>query len=941
MSIGRFRLLALGLLAFAAVGLFAQQMQAPALPIDPKVRYGKLDNGLTYYIRHNENPKERAEFFIAQNVGAILENDDQDGLAHFLEHMAFNGTKHYPGKGIIEYFETNGVKFGYNINAYTSLDETVYNLSDVPTVREGVIDSALLVLHDWSNFISLLPEEIDAERGVILEEWRMGQGADRRMWKKTNEAKYPGSQYAIRDVIGDTAVIKNFDHQVLRDFYHKWYGPDLQAVLVVGDVDVDAVEAKIKTMFADIPRRTNFGERPVYPIHDNDTPIVVTVTDPEAQVTRIELEYKHDKLPAELKLSVNGYLLNTINSLISVMLSNRFNEISMQADAPFLGAYAYYGELVKSKDAFNMLTVPNEGREADALKALLLEAEKMRRFGFTVSELERAKTDLLKNVEKAYNERDNINNGKLVREYVRHFLSDEPIPGVEWEYETLQQMLPQIPADMVNEVAKSYIPADDKNLIVSMTAPDRLKEELPTEAQVLAVVAEVRDAELSPRPEDALDKPLIENVPKAGKIKKVKKNTVLGTTEWTLSNGVKVVLKPTEFKKDEILMTAFSQGGLSMVDAVDDLPSAQFAADIVNNNGLADFTTIDLQKLLSGKIANVSPYINDYEEGLSGNSSVSDFETLMQLTYLYFTAPRKDDEAFGSMMNMLRTSLANRDKNPDAVFSDSVQLTVDNHSPRRVLWNMNTVNKIDQDKALAIYKERFANPADFTFIFTGNVNPDDKAVQQVVATYLGGLKVSKKKETFVDRGLRVPAGKVDNYFVRDMEVKKASNYIMYTAYLPYDFKSRMLMTTIGNVLNMRYLESIREKEGGSYGVGVAGLLRNRPVDRAAVLMQFDTDPEKQEKLMAIIHAEVDKILAEGPRADDLHKVKENYLKQYAEDLEENSWWQRALLDYYRDGIDRVTGYTEMVESITAEAVQDMLKKVVEQGNVMEVVMMPK
>ena len=933
------RLLALGLLAFAAAGACAQQ-QVPPLPIDPQVRYGKLDNGLTYYIRHNENPKQRAEFFIAQNVGAILEEDDQDGLAHFLEHMAFNGTTHYPGKGIISYFESIGVKFGYNINAYTSLDETVYNLSDVPTVREGVIDSALLVLHDWSNSISLLPEEIDAERGVILEEWRTGQGADRRMWKKANEQKYPGSQYAVRDVIGDTAVIKHFDYQTLRDFYHKWYGPDLQAVLVVGDVDVDAVEAKIKTVFADIPRRANFGERPVYPIHDNEQPIIVRVTDPEAQVTRLELEYKHPKLPAEIALSANGYLMSVLHSLVATMLNNRFEEIAMQADAPFVASYAYYGELVKSQDAFYMVTVPRDGREADGLRALMLEAEKMRRFGFTVSELERAKTNMLKSMETAYNDRNNRENGRLVREYVRHFLSDEPIPGIEWEYETLQQMLPQITIDLVNPLAQQYIHADGRNLIVSMTAPDSKAAALPTDEQVLALMAEAEAAELTRRAEDDMDKPLIEQAPKAGKIKKEKQNKALGTTEWTLSNGVRVILKPTDFKEDEILMTAYSPGGLSMIDNVADLPSAAFSTDIIEYTGLADYSAIDLQKLLTGKQAGVSAYIRGYEEGLNGNSSVADFETLMQLTYLYFTAPRRDDEAFNALMNMLRTSLANRDANPMAAFSDSVNLNISDHSPRTVIADLATIERVDQDKALAIYKQRFALPADFTFIFTGNIDPQDEATRTAIATYLGGLTGSKKTEEFIDRGTRTPKGEVDNYFRRSMEVKKASNFILYTADVPYSLRNSMLLGAAADVLDMRYLESIREKEGGSYGVGVAGQLMDEPVEYARLLMQFDTDPDKQARLMDIIHAEVDKIVTEGPRADDLAKVKENYLKQHAEDLEQNGWWQRALVSYYRDGIDRVNGYEEAVNAITAEAVQDMLRQIVAQGNVLEVVMLP-
>ena len=932
------KLLSLSLLMFFAINLFAQQLQV--LPIDPKVRYGKLENGLTYYIRHNENPKERAEFYIAQNVGAILENDDQDGLAHFLEHMAFNGTKNFPNKGIIEYFESIGVKFGYNINAYTALDETVYNLSNVPTVREGIVDSALLVLHDWSNFIALEADEIDSERGVILEEWRTRQGAERRMWKESNKIKYPNSQYAIRDVIGDTAVINNFDHQALRDFYHKWYRPDLQAVLVVGDIDVDKVEEKIKTMFSDIPRKENFGERPIYPIFDNEEPIIAIIADPEARFTRIGLEYKQDKLPAEVSLSANGFLINSINSLISTMIQNRFAEITQQADAPFINGAAYYSELVKSKDAFCLIVIPNEGKELAGLQALMLEVEKIKRYGFTVSEFERAKIDMLKNLEKNYNERDNQRNNALVVEYVRHFLSNEPIPGIEWQYQSLQAMLPQLSVAMVNQFVGSYIPEDDSNLIVSIMAPEKSEVIIPSEEQILAAIASVKTAEIAQREEEDLNKALIEKRPKAGKIKKITQNPDMGTTEWILNNGIKVIIKPTQFKQDEILMTAYSEGGISKVNQIKDLPSAVFATDIVRNNGLGKFSSIDLQKVLTGKIASVAPYIDNYEEGFNGNSSVADFETLMQLTYLYFTAPRKDDNAYQAMINMYRAALANRDKDPNVAFSDSVSTMMVNRSPRLVLASLETLDKIDQNKAIQIYKERFAVPADFTFVFTGNIDPNSEAVRNAITRYLGGLKSKKTKEKYVDHGIRRPEGIVNNHFTKEMQIKKASNCIVYSAILPYNLQNRITMSVVGDVLNARYLESIREKEGGSYGVGVRGSLSATPVSQASLMMQFDTDPDKQARLMEIIHAEVDEIVLNGPREDDLQKVKENMLKKYAEDLEENSWWRNALLNYYRYDINLVEDYRSTVNALTKESVQTLLKQVVSQGNVVEVVMSP-
>lgn len=936
MKTNLFRFFAFSLLAVFTLNAFAQQMQP--LPIDPKVRYGKLDNGLTYYIRANKEPKERAEFYIAQNVGAILENDDQDGLAHFLEHMAFNGTKNFPGKGIINYFESVGVKFGSNINAYTSLDETVYNLSDVPTTRQGIIDSALLVLHDWSSFILLEGDEIDSERGVIREEWRTGMGPERRMWRESNMLKFPGSQYAKRDIIGDTAIINNFKHETIRAYYKKWYRPDLQAILVVGDVDVDKMEAKIKSMFADIPKKPNAGERPVYPVYNNTQPIVAIVKDPEARNTRIELEYKHDVLPAEVKLSIQGYTLGVLNSLVSSMIGNRFDEITQQADAPFVGGYGYYGGIVKSKDGFQMLAVPKEGKELEGLNALLLETEKIRRYGFTNSELERAKTNFLKGMEKAYNERDNQKNNALVREYVRHFLDQEVIPGIEWEYETSKSMIPQLKLEMVNQIAKSYV--TDTNLIISIMAPDKEAVKVPAETQILAAVANMKNLEIAALAEEKMDKTLIKKAPKAGKVKKVTRNASLGTTEWTLSNGVKVVFKPTTFKKDEIILNAFSQGGLSKVKNVADLPTATLAASIVGNNGLGEYSQIELGKILTGKIASVNPSISNYNEGFSGGSSVSDFETMMQLVYLHFTAPRKDDNAFAALMNGYRTSLANSASDPRKAFSDSINVLVNNYNPRTVLLNLPVLENIDQDKALAIYKERFAVPADFTFVLTGNIDPENVNVKKAITTYLGGLKSQKGGEKYTDNNIRKPQGKVANEFAREMKINKASNFILYSAPMTYNLNNRTMMTAIGNILNMRYLESIREKEGGSYGVGVRGGLMKIPVEEATLMMQFDTDPQKRDRLIGIIHSEVDEIVNNGPRPDDVQKVKENMLKKFSEDVADNRWWSSAIERYYEDNLNLVEGYKTSVEAINPETIQSALKQIVAKGNVVEVKMKP-
>ena len=921
-----------------ALSLVAMAQQPQALPIDSAVRVGKLENGLTYYIRHNEYPKHRAEFHIAQAVGATMEEDHQNGLAHFLEHMAFNGTKHFAGKGIIEYFESIGVNFGGNINAYTSLDETVYRLSEVPTVREGIIDSALLVMHDWACGLLLLEEEIDNERGVIREEWRTGAQANRRMWKAINPLKYPGSQYAKRDVIGDTAVINNFTYDALRDYYKKWYGPDNQAIIVVGDIDVDKVEQKIKDLWADVPERVNRGERPLHSVYDNAEPIVAIVRDREAQYTRIEMEFKKDQLPKPLRGTNVSYLQNLALELVCDMFNNRLSELAMKPEATFVGAGSYHGELVKEKDAFVAVYLAKQGQEVAAYKDLLTQLEKMRRYGFTHAELDRVKKEMLAAYEKSYNERNTVRNIMYAQQYIRHYLSDEPIPGIAWEYETVQQILPMLSVDMLNQMAQQLV--TDENLIISFQAPEDKNVVLPTEAEAVELLAAVKNEEIEAPVEEAIRENLVEIAPKAAKIKKTAYNESLGVTEWTLSNGVRVMVKPTTFKQDEILFYAFSQGGRSLV-ATEDLPSAALATDVVELGGLADMSATDLQKALTGKRVSISPSISAYGENLNGSSTIKDLETLLQLNYLYFTAPRRDEESYQTLMSILESQLANRDKNPKVAWSDSVQMMASNYSERTLILNKDLLAKVSLDKALEVYKARFANPADFTFFFVGNVDPADAAFQAQVCTWLGGLKTSKKMEKAADDKVRVAMGVQKNYFTRKMETKTASNRIQYTSYdMPYTLANDLNMEMIGRILSTRYLESIREREGGSYGVGCAAWMNRHPVAYAQLIMQFDTDPEKQEKLMNIIHEEVMTIVENGPLAKDLQKEKESMLKDFEEDLEKNGYWIDVLSTYYKNNINYITDYKEEVEAITAETVQETLKKLVAAGNVFEVVMLP-
>jgi zinc protease len=673
-------------------------------------------------------------------------------------------------------------------------------------------------------------------------------------------------------------------------------------------------------------------------VNDNAEPIVAIVRDKEAQYTRIELEFKKDQLPAQLRGTNVDYLQTIAVELVCDMFNNRLSELSMKPEATFVGAGSYYGELVKEKDAFVAIYLAKQGQEVAAYKDLLTQLEKMRRYGFTYAELDRVKKETLAAYEKSYNERNTVRNIAHAQEYIRHYLDGSPIPGIAWEYEMLQQILPALSVDMLNQIAQQLV--TDENLIISFQAPMDKNVVLPTEQEAVEMLAAVKNEEIEAPVEEAIRENLVETTPKAAKIKKTAYNETLGTTEWTLSNGVRVVVKPTTFKQDEILFYAFSQGGRSLV-ATADLPSAALATDVVELGGLADMNATDLQKALTGKRVSLSPSISAYSEGVNGSSTVKDLETLLQLNYLYFTAPRRDEESYQTLMSILDSQLANRDKNPKVAWSDSVQMMASNYSDRTLIINKELLSKASLDKALEVYKARFANPADFTFFFVGNVDPADPAFQTMVCTWLGGLKANKKLEKAADDKVRVAMGIQKNYFTRQMETKTASNRIQYTSYdMPYTLANDLNMEMIGRILSTRYLESIREREGGSYGVGCAGWMNRHPVPYAQLIMQFDTDPEKQEKLMNIIHEEVKTIIENGPLAKDLQKEKESMLKDFEENVEKNGYWKEVLSIYYKNGINYITDYKAAVEAITAETVQETLKKLVDAGNMFEVVMLP-
>ncbi len=911
---------------------FAQQM--PPIPTDPNVRIGKLDNGLTYYIRHNELPENQADFYIAQKVGSILEEDHQRGLAHFLEHMCFNGTKNFPGKGIIEYLESIGVKFGANLNAYTSIDETVYNINNVPVLREGVVDSCLLILHDWADGLTLAEAEIDSERGVIHEEWRTGQGATMRMLERMMPVMYPDSRYAYRLPIGTIEVIDNFPYQALRDYYEAWYRPDQQGIIVVGDIDVDQVESKIKALFGPIQMPENAPKREYFPVGNNKEPLIAIDKDKEQTVPMMYVFYLHDAIPNEAKGTMDYLLVNYMKSMIDNMINARLSELTQTAEPPFIQAMASDGEflLAKTKGALTSIAVAKEDGINTALSALIREVERMRRHGFTASEYARAKADYLRALESAYNERNKTKSGSYVQEYVRHFIDNEPIPGIENEYAIMNQIVPNIPVEAVNSLIPALV--TDSNMVVGIFCPEKESMKYPTKEEVLDVINKVKEEEIAAYEDKVSDEPLISQLPQAGKVVKTEEGP-FGSTMLTLSNGVRVVVKSTDFKADEIRMQAYSPGGTSL------FPDEEFVNfsdinSIAALGGLGNFSAVNLEKTLAGKKASVRASVLVETELVHGSCSPKDFETMMQLTYLSFTAPRMDNDAFTSYINRTKASLENMEANPMVALQDTLTQALYMGHPRAQRMTAAKMDQVDYAKVMNMYKDRFADASDFTFIFVGNINLDE--VKPLIETYLGGLPSINRKESFKDNNQPMRIGQYKNIVAKKLETPKATVLLMQHGKCAYTPKNLVMMSMLGQVLNMMYTESIREKEGGTYGVSAGGMLDKYTEEEALIQIFFDTDPAKREHLTGIIVKELESVAQAGPAADKLAKVKEYMLKKYKENQKENAYWMGILQDYLWEKVDRETGYEALVNGITVDDIKQFTKAILDQNNRIEVSM---
>ena len=926
---------------FAAGSAMAQFDPMQPIPADKEVRTGRLDNGLTYYIRHNEKPKGQADFYILHNVGAIQEEDDQQGLAHFLEHMAFNGTKNLPGKQLIEYLETVGVKFGYNLNAGTSWDQTVYNISDVPTSRQGIIDSAMLILHDWSHFIALRPEEIDSERGVIMEELRTRDGASWRSTMKLLQALGKGTRYEHRNLIGYLDGLKSFEHDALERFYKKWYRPDYQAIVIVGDLDAEATEARLKSLMADIPApAADVAQKEVIVVPDNEEPIVSIYTDPEMQGSRVQLFIKRPAMPTQMNDKVAWEVVNVIESFLTTMENARLQEIAMQPDAPFLGAGMGSGDvigIIPTLNATAFTAMTQDGKLAEGFEALYTEMEKIRRHGFTQSEFERAQENLMRQVERTYANRNDRTNEQFVNIYLENYRKNEPMPDAETEWKLDSMLIKMLNVETVNAFAKETI--QPTNQVIVITAPEKEGIANPTEEEILAIREKVTASEIEAYEDDVVKEPLIPEGTqlKGSPVKKTVENKEYGATVWTLANGTQIVVKPTKFKADEVRMNAQSKGGLSI------LPDAEYYMGemmpaVSSMSGVGKFSATELRKQLSGKSATVQPSVGEYASAVNASCSPKDIETMLQLVYLNFTQPRFDRNDYDNLMKMLRTQLENAKSNPDFQMQEKVIDVLYGHNPRRQVISTELLDEFSFEALPAIYKKLYPDGNSFRFTFVGNIDPE--TLKPLVEKYIGSIPASKKPMTFADDKAYPVKGEVTEDFSTPMQQPKVSVNYTFTGDMDYSLENKAALSFLTQALNSRYLVSIREEKGGTYGVQVYGSTDWIPRETYTMTIAFDTNAEMADELCEIILKELRTIAEEGPLTEDIEKHREFMLKNWKNSLDENGPWMQYLQAKYGSGLDYLAGQEQAIRSLTNADVQALAKKILDDGNMVKVVMRP-
>ncbi len=924
-----------GVLMFPAVA--AAQGLGP-VPVDTTVRIGKLPNGLTYYIRHNEYPKGQAEFFIAQKVGSILEEDNQRGLAHFLEHMCFNGTKNFPGNQVVSWLETKGVKFGQNLNAYTSVDETVYNISNVPTADVAVQDSCLLILHDWACDLLLEDAEIDKERGVIHQEWRRSMVGQMRILENLLPVMYPGNRYGYRLPIGTMEVVDNFPYSALRDYYHTWYRPDQQGIIVVGDIDVDRIEAKIKEMFSHIEMPADAKERVYYPVEDTKGTIYAIGQDKEQGNAIVQLMFKRDVMPNEIKGDLAYLMMEYVNNMIVSMLNTRLSDMSSKPDAPFAMAGAEDGEFffAKTKDAFSVSGVAKDNDIKPVVEAIYREVLRAQRGGFTATEYARARSEYVSRLEKAYKNRASRESGSYAREYVRHFVDNEPIPTVEWEYQTMSMLVNQIPVEAINQMFAQYIQADNRVLLALLPEKDGVV--MPTEAELAEVIAKVDAETIDPYVDNVKSEPLISELPQAGKVVAESQNATWGTTEWTLSNGAKVIIKPTKFKEDEILMNAIANGGTSEFGD-EKANSLIFMPVALQQYGLGAFTNSDLQKYLAGKQASVRVSFSDYEREVSGSTTPKDLSTLMELTYMMFTGLNISEDEFVAIQNMYAGYLQNQEATPDFQFNKNLAKALYSN-PRKQMLSVDVIKAANRQEIIDMSKQMMANAADYTFVFVGNVDlaTFKPLVEQYIASLPGNAETSVK-EAKINETLGIGNGTKTDEFTYKMETPQTTAAIISFADMPYSDKNQKLASMAGQILSARLISTVREKEGAVYSIWAQGYMSriaNEPVTMQSV---FPMKPELKDKVLGMIKNEFVG-MESNITEEEFNKVKEFMVKSQTEALEKNNSWLNGLVGYQMNGVDTFNSAIATINSITIEDVQNFMKEFNKQGNYRVVILDP-
>ncbi len=918
------------------IAIIAKAQMSTTVPLPEDVRFGKLKNGMSYYIMHNEEPKDRVSFYFTQNVGAILEEDNEDGLAHFLEHIAFNGSTNFEGRAMTTYLESKGLVFGRDFNASTGTDETVYNINNVIASDEEMIDKCLLILHDWSGSLLLKKEEIDNERGVIGEEWRSGRNPDSRVREKIMPVLFAGSKYAERDVIGDPDFIKTFSYQSLRNFYKKWYRPDLQAVIVVGDIDVNKIEEKVKKLFSKIPLKPNLKERPYFEIPDNRETSYVLAKEKGVPFTSIQWFFKHD---ISKKKDSIFYRNNIAKAFFNNIMKKRIQEILQKPDVPASHLDISNFDLNATKAAHIMAVYPKKGKELESVKTILTELERVKRFGISEAELEREKSALFSFFANDIINESQKSNAYWARQLSDHYVKAKPVFRAKDHMAFLRSFVPTITTKEVSATANLY--KNTENSIITVSGPDDKEINYPTKAAILDLAKTVKNAPLENYSDDAKEEPLVSDVLKEGTISSTFLiNNIPDAKGYVLSNGVRVVLNPSKKEGENIMMNAIGFGGFSKVDTKD-LPSAYMIQNLLGISGVGNFTKTQLSKKLSANTAQVMPSISDYTQQIEGYSNVKDFEQLLQLTYLYFTKPRFNESRFKSLLPEIKLRLEQSEKQEETVFRNAIAVAKNNNHPRTKPFTAKDVEHIDFEKTKSIYLNRFKDANDFTFVFTGNFE-HNKALT-LIKTYLGNLKTSPEKETWTNHNILPKKGTYSNTF--EEEMADAQTYIFYklSGSMKPTLKNKLLFEVVKSVLSTRYVDTIREEEGGSYGVGVRNDIQRLPEDRFNLIINFKCNPDKQQELLAIVKKEIDVLKSNGPFANYVEKTKKAFLKEREEIVLQDGFWHSIIIEklLHNTSFVNTSLYNKTVADITPKKVKKFMKKYLKIADITEVVMNPK